>query len=204
MRTRRRLCSAALAVPIALAATLGPASAAAGHAATAAGWHVSRTFGPLSADAVTAAGFRNAWLAGLRPDCSVFVQHWNGSRWRPVPAPTAMFSDSGVIVGASSAVDAWTFTYTRPAIASPYSVAWHWDGHGWRTFRFPDGSNVSATAVFSPADAWAFGGLGSSTGKVTPYVARYDGKRWRRVHSPLLATGASPISPGDIWTVGQT
>lgn len=203
MRTRRRLCSAALAVPIALATMLVPASAAAGHAATAPGWRVSRTFGPLSADGVTAAGSRNAWLAGLRPDCSVFVQHWNGSRWRRVPAPTAMFSDSGVIVGASSAADAWTFTYTRPAVANPYSVAWRWDGHGWRPFRFPDGSSVSATAVFSPADAWAFGWLGASTGTVTPYVARYDGKRWRRVHSPLLPTGASPISPDDIWTVGQ-
>jgi len=203
MRTTQRLRALAICAAVVLPSTLLLAGAAVGRGAAVAGWRVSRTFGPSSADDVIATGPRNGWLAGLRPDCSVFIRRWTGIGWLQVPVPRAMTSDGAVIVGASSSVDAWTFTFTRPAIASPYTVAWRWDGRSWREFRFPDGSSVVGAAVFGPADAWAFGELAWSAGRVEPYVAHYNGTRWRRVSTPLLPAAVSPISPDDIWVVGQ-
>jgi hypothetical protein len=120
-----------------------------------------------------------------------------------------MFTDESAVVGASSASNAWVFTFTRPGAATSYAVGWHWTGHAWRSDRLPAGSIVNATAVISRTDAWAFGMMGAEsplgiTGTGKPYVIRYDGRKWRRVHAPVQPTSASALNGRDIWIVGPT
>lgn len=186
----------------ALAAATGMAVASSVSVTRPSAWSQIRAFsnGPVSV--IASVGRRDAWLTGIgnRTDNKVFVRHWNGARWRAVSAPRAMFTDGAAILGASSATNAWVFTFTRPAVAASYAVGWHWTGRAWRSYRLPAGTSINATAVLSRTDAWAFGMIGA--GK--PYVIRYDGRKWRRVHAPVQPTGASALSGHDIWIVGPT
>ncbi len=163
-------------------------------------WSEVRTFSSGAVSVIASVGPRDAWLTGIGTDNTIFVQWWNGARWRAVSTPVAMFTDATAIIGASSATNAWVFTFTRPAVAASYAVGWHWTGSAWRSYRLPDGTSIAGTAVLSRTDAWAFGMIGA--GK--PYVIRYDGRKWRRVHAPVQPTGASALSGHDIWIVGPT
>jgi hypothetical protein len=182
-----------------LAVATGMAVASSGSVTRQSTWSQVRTFSGLVTD-IASAGRRDAWLSGFGTDNKVFVQRWNGARWRAVRTPGAMFTDEDAIVGASSATNAWVFTFTRPAVSASYAVGWHWTGRAWRSYRLPGGTSIDATAVFRRADAWAFGMIGARK----PYVIRYDGRHWRRVHAPVQPAGASALSGHDIWIVGPT
>jgi hypothetical protein len=191
---------AALSLAVAaLAAATGMAVASSGSATRPPAWSQIRTFGGL-VYSIGSAGRRDAWLTGIETanNNRILVQRWNGTRWRVVSTPRAMFTDGAVIAGASSAANAWVFTLTRPAVAASYAVGWHWTGHAWRSYRLPAGTRINAAAVFSRTDAWAFGMFGA--GK--PYVIRFDGRKWLRVHAPVSPTSASALSGHDFWIVG--
>jgi len=167
------------------------------------GWHVSTIFGPGVVESITGVGRHDAWLAGVRSSSgnSIFVQHWNGGTWQPVPTPAAMQTEQGVVIAASSPSDTWVFSYTRPAITPGYSLGWHWNGRQWRDSKFGNGVSIAAASVLSTTDAWAFGESQLPSRQV-PYAARYDGRGWRRVKVPLLVTAASAMSPDEIWIAG--
>jgi hypothetical protein len=197
----RRVAAALFLGCAALAAAAGMAVASSASATRQPGWSQIRTFSGAVTD-IAAAGRRDAWLTGIgiSDNNMVFVRRWNGTRWRAVSTPRAMFTDEDVIVGASSATNAWVFTFTRPGAGASYAVGWHWTGRAWQSHRLPAGTSINATAVFGRTDAWAFGTIGAGKS----YVIRYDGRKWRRVPAPVQATGASALSGHDIWIVGPT
>jgi hypothetical protein len=197
----RRVAAALVLGCAALAAATGMAVASSGSATRPSGWSQIRTFsGPVTA--IATASQRDAWLTGIgiTDNNTVFVRRWNGTRWRAVSTPGAMFTDEDAIIGASSATNAWVFTFTRPAAGASYAVGWHWTGRAWQSGRLPAGTSINATAVFSRTDAWAFGMIGAGKS----YVIRYDGRKWRQVPAPVGPTGASALSGHDIWVVGPT
>jgi hypothetical protein len=188
-------------------------SVAPAEAATGPGWRIVATFGPpggasqvLSVAAVSA---KNAWLVGTTCPSSCgqadfIFRHWNGRSWRQLRGPSGVFSPStpmsSAVVGASSAASAWVFAGI--SATNDYTVALRWTGGRWAKFRFPDWSQINATAVFSRTNTWAFGE--EIIPKFRPYVARYNGRHWRTVPVPVLPEDASALSPGDIWAVGPT
>lgn len=196
--TPRRVAAALSLAVVLLGAATGLAIASSGSATRPLTWSLIRTFSGGAVSDITGVGARDAWLTGIGTGNTVFVQRWNGSNWRPVRTPGAMITDGAAVVGASSAANAWVFTFVRPAVTASYPVAWHWTGRAWRSFRLPDGTSIVATAVFSRTDAWAFG----TTGAGKPYVIRYDGRTWRQTHAPVQPTVASALSAHDIWIVG--
>jgi hypothetical protein len=160
----RRAAAALLLGCAALAAATGIAIASSGSATSATSppaWSQIRTFSGL-VTVIDSVGRRDAWLTGIDTDnnYSVFVRHWNGTRWRAVRTPRAMFTDEEVIVGASSPANAWVFTVTNSALASSYAVGWHWTGRAWHSYRLAAGTSINAAAVISRTDAWAFGMIG--------------------------------------------
>jgi hypothetical protein len=168
------------------------------------GWHLTETYDPIEVANIVAPGSHDAWLADLRTDQTVVVHHWNGTRWRIVRAPAAMFTDEGVVMAANSAANAWIFTYTRPSIGGTDSVAWRWNGSAWQRSRLPAGVTILAATAYGSDGVWAFGELDSVRGGVESYVARYNGHGWQRVPVPVLASGVSSSSADDTWIVGQT
>src|SRR5215469_733148 len=113
-RFEHRRIAAALVLSLAtLAAATGAAAASSGSVTRSGTESQLRTFSfPLSA--IDSVGPRDTWLAGTGANSRVFVQHWNGARWRAVKTPRAMYSFGPAIIAASSASNAWSFTLTRP------------------------------------------------------------------------------------------
>jgi hypothetical protein len=192
------LAAVVVALVIVLTAALGNKSVAVR------GWQLTETYDPVEVASVVAPGSHDAWIADLRTGQTVVVHHWNGTRWRIVRGPAAMFTDAGVVMAASSATNAWIFTYTRPSIGLPDAIAWHWNGSAWRQSRLPAGVTILAATAYGSDGAWAFGELDSPRGGVQSYAARYSGQNWKRVAVPVLASGLSSSSANDIWIVGQT
>jgi hypothetical protein len=199
--TPRRVAATLLAGCAALAAATGMAIASSGSATLAPGWSQIRKLSG-SVSVIAAVGRREAWLTGMELDDNnmVFALRWNGSRWRAVRTTRAMFTSGAVVAGASSAANAWVFTWINPGLSNSYAVGWHWTGLAWRSYRLPSRTIINATAVISRTDAWAFGMIGAGKS----YVIRYDGRKWRQVRAPVRPTGASALNGDDIWIVGPT
>jgi hypothetical protein len=195
---RRQLQAGLLGASLVVSMVIAPAASGSARLKPAGRWRLAKVFGGVAVTDVTSAGRGVAWAVGYRPSWAVFVQQWTGGNWRPVHTPRAMIADAGPQIAASSATNAWVFTFIRPAVSDPYSVAWHWNGHGWQRFRLGRNTTVAAAEVFSPGDAWAFGDQGS-----TPYVLRYDGSRWRRVAAPLRPVAVTALSADNLWVVGS-
>ena len=198
-----------LASMLGLAASVAPAA----DASTGPGWRIVATFGPPGGGSqvmsVASVSAKDAWLAGgtcANPcgSASFIFRNWNGRSWRRLPAPSGVFSPStplsSAVVGASPGASAWVFAGI--SATNDYTVALRWTGARWAKYRFPDWSQINATAVFSRTSAWAFGE--EIIPKFRPYVARYSGRRWRTVPVPVLPQDASALSTGDIWAVGPT
>jgi hypothetical protein len=196
------------AASLTMAAALVLATAAAGQAARSPSWTLRKSFGGGAASAIAAPSPRAVWVTVIRysDGNSVLVERWDGHSWHRVPTPAAMFTDGSAVVAASSAADAWVFTYVRPAVASPYAVAWHWNGHSWRQYRLATEDYVDAAAAFSPTDVWAYasGFSGGIPDLTSGYVVRFDGHRWHRIAAPVIPLSVSVRSSRDIWIAGPT
>lgn len=180
------------------------------QAAASPGWRIARLFGASTGvqqlDGVDAVSASDAWLTGevfpaAPGQAPILVERWAAGRWHQVRVPASLdpggLTIAGDLVGASSESNAWVFGDYQ-ASASPFAVALGWNGTRWSKYSFPLGSSFNATAVFGPANAWAFGE--SASGQ--PFVVRFNGHAWRKAAVPVVPQGASALSPSGIWIVG--
>jgi hypothetical protein len=206
--------------PAVAALMLGPGLTAA-QASTAPGWRLVKVYGASAGSpflaGLSATRATDAWVSGATSALftqALFIGRWNGRSWTRLAAPQAFTVTppqnvyDGVI-GSSTRTDMWTF----PAIYSTaFSLifeqyALHWNGAAWQSFKLPGALGITGTAVFGPADAWAFGEAPTKLpgGIGAPYAARFNGRAWRRVSMPGTATlGVSALSAHDIWAFGPT
>ena len=143
-----------------------------------------------------------------------FVEHWDGVRWRMVPAPNPGTGNNAFIgVAVVATNDVWLSGQFGPtkAGASEHPMFAHWGGSAWalvpsaplRQGRAQALSPVSVSGA-GPADVWAVGGGGFAS---DPLVEHWDGQHWTMVSS-VGGLGALPwsvvaVSPSDAWLVGQ-
>jgi hypothetical protein len=127
-------------------------------------------------------------------------------------------------VAALSSTNVWAVgTKGRPDFPTSPIVA-HWDGHkldvvqafrpsipvgSLRGGKHPSGLLTGIAAVSSD-DVWAVGtdGYGFFGKPGRPVAEHWNGRRWQRVRTPLLHTGAelsgvTALSQRDVWAVGQ-
>jgi hypothetical protein len=137
---------------------------------------------------------RDIWVAS---EYGRYVLHWNGHRWT-----VAMRWGHGLITGLTvvSARDVWVFG--PPAAGSGGTGAWHFDGRSWAPVFGPARTIYRASTV-SRRDIWALSASGTTT-----RVLRFDGSRWRLVHTGRALKGVQPddilaISDGEVWVVGN-
>jgi hypothetical protein len=157
----------------------------------------------------------------------IVVEHWNGTRWRKVPAP---FGAGDFISGfsASAGNDAWAVgSYAHggnTAAKYSHSLAAHWDGQRWQITPVPNppGSNnatLTNVAAVQPDDAWAIGLSqsldlegrdGFSASAPAGLLEHWDGRNWHYVPgAPKLigrdgteqSLAAAP--DGSAWVIGS-
>ncbi len=127
------------------------------------------------------------------------IEHWDGEKWRQVPAPS---DTSYETVAALSKKDAWA--------AGEHGLI-HWDGRRWtKVSRGLPGDVVSMPGLLSATSAqnvWAMVRTGLGEQEV---LVRWDGGRWRVVPPPHGCqlpgdgdTGDLAAGPAqDVWTDG--
>jgi hypothetical protein len=104
-----------------------------------------------------------------------------------------------VDVNAHSSGDVWVAGW-----AGACAIAARWSGRNWRVMRPTNKAERIATVdAASRNDVWALGDRGGLGAGVT-LVLRYDGSRWRTVHSirPSHMTDLVALPSGAMWAVG--
>lgn len=213
-RTLRSLVITAGAAALVLPGVLD--SGVAALATARASWRTVKEFGASygspEVGPVVALGARSAWVAGntfMQQD-SVFLAHWNGSRWSQVAGPKALTSTSTPVSSGPlviSGTSTWVFPTAFAAQNRVYAA--RLTSHHWTTWRLRGALTIDGAAVFSPSDVWAFGqallppgwtGLANGPS----YAERYNGRTWRRVHLPGVPLEVKALARNDIWAYGPT
>jgi len=200
-----------LAGVMALAVAAAAPPAAASGSSGSSGWRIVSTVGSTSSRVgtgdITVSGTSDAWTAwtcgpcatGSKPHANL-MQHWNGQRWSQVDLPGELRYPA-VISGmqASSAQNLWVFTDSARAEV--------FNGSRWTTKDLPswvvrpvagDESSIG-TAVFSPANVWAFS---LDAAREPTLAGHYSGGSWRKENLPITPAQVDGLAPDDIWLYG--
>ena len=190
-----------------------------------ASWPIVRSANGGPADnslrSVTAISARDAWAVGVLTDPAtgfsrLLTQHWDGSGWAVVPAPTGIVG-SLLGVDAVATDDVWAVGSALNAVQGSTAVAVHWDGESWVRVRVPKpepGRYVSTVLtdveVVKSDDVWAVGYWSTvPDAPPSPLIVHWDGTAWASIDNPALHTwselqGVSASGAGDVWAVGNT
>jgi hypothetical protein len=220
-RWRALLC---LAVVSAALLTAGAAVADTGgssHAVSCAGWTPVAVPAPPSSvasfAAVSGTSAGDVWAVGYSQPTSrlseaALTEHFNGSAWSVVPAPSQGNVSWLTGVVAVAADDAWAVGAGTASGGEGFDpIALHWDGSAWNASPVtapPTGGLFAAVAAAGPDDVWAVGNSGLNNTSST-LVEHFDGHEWSIVRSPHRGIpsrleGVAIAGPDDVWAVGQS
>jgi hypothetical protein len=121
-------------------------------------------------DSVTALSPKNAWAVGTvgNEDTGVpyrsFILHWNGSKWRRVPAQSPdPGGDPLFAVLARGADDVWAVGYGVEVGPKSHAIIQHWNGTRWIESTIHEGFLGSLAVNRANGQLWAAGYTDTST-----------------------------------------
>jgi erythromycin esterase-like protein len=192
------------------------------------GWVQVTSPSPGGSDArlngVAAAGKSSAWAVGsyFGPSLRPLIERWNGRAWRVVTSP-----NPGGCCNALNAVTtigesgAWAAGNTGKKFDE--ALIERWNGRAWQQVTSPRpagsrGSNLTAIAARSPANAWAVGYYWADTHvdpAVKTLIERWNGRAWKQEPSPnpggpavhlpdqSLLQAVCTVSSSQAWAAGS-
>jgi hypothetical protein len=165
-----------------------------------------------SLSGVAGSSASDVWAVGEeffnKADYGALIEHYNGSAWSLVSAPTPTYNGYLSGVTSLSPSNAWAvggMYYDGPE--GP--LVEHYNGTAWSissTASVPGGLLTAVTAV-SASDIWA---IGTDPDAGTGIVMNYNGTSWTQTSVPAPSgtdwelTGISADSASDVWAVGFT
>jgi hypothetical protein len=182
-------------------------------------------------NAITSTSAKDAWLVGdqkgREPGAGIMTQHWDGSSWTAVEAPTAPESIHGGLLGVAAVgpTDVWAAGWLQiqdSATPDPdggptrieshdEGLITHWDGQRWTRVPLPmpyASWSLNGISASGPNDVWAVGnGLGEDD---KPLVLHYDGTAWSAMPTPPFGGlygefhGVVAKAPNDVWATGRS
>jgi hypothetical protein len=164
----------------------------------------SPTFGEGTLFGVSGTSATDVWAVGQGGSVQPIVEHWDGTRWTPMPQPVPLGALADVV--AISPNDAW-------AVGNDNNVAVveRWDGTQWSLapVSLPKDAGLHALESLTSDDVWAAGQYSASNGTIQPLFMHWDGQSWRPVrqgHGTQQSGGVIfdlvALSGTDIWAVG--
>jgi hypothetical protein len=170
------------------------------------------SYGSPELNGGVAASAKSAWVVGntYQTENSLFLAHWNGTRWSQVAGPSALRSTSASVSPgpiAMSGAALWAFPSQYASTTKVYAA--RLSGGHWTLWRLRGAMRIDGAAVFGNSDVWAFGEAllpkgwtGLENGPA--FAEHFDGKRWRRVSLPGVPLIVRALSRTDIWAYGPT
>ena len=163
-----------------------------------------------SADDVWAVGQTSGSGGGMQP----LVEHFNGTAWSVVSAPSVTSDDELLAVAAVSPTDAWAVGTSNFAS----TLIEHWNGSVWSVVTgsgLPGAHTaiLNGVAADGAGDVWAVGqeSLPDSDGGFcnATLAEHWNGTAWSTVSTPQSTTTCNVFSavvaasPTDAWAVGN-
>jgi hypothetical protein len=164
--------------------------------------------GALPLVSVKALAADDVWVGGEL----VFLAHYDGISWVPVPHPDL---EEGAIhaIDASGPNDVW-FVGVKEAEggAGEFALVERWDGVRISVVESPpvglgEASALWGVEVISPTDVWAVGDRGDEGANQT-LIEHWDGAEWTIVPSPNPGTdfnelsAVAAVAPDDVYAAG--
>jgi hypothetical protein len=173
---------------------------------------------------VAAAGKSSAWAVGsyFGPGIRPLIERWNGRAWKVVtsPNPEGCCTALNAVTTAGDS-GAWAAGNTGKTFDE--ALIERWNGRAWKQVTSPRpagsrGSNLTAIAARSPANAWAVGYYYADTHTdpaVFTLTERWNGRAWTQVASPnpggsaehlpdqSLLQAVCTVSPSQAWAAGS-
>ena len=164
-------------------------------------WSVSGT----SASNIWAIGVDGNWNAPGPPS---LIEHWDGSTWSVVPAPTSVGLMSVVALSSSNA---WVVGWSGQS--GGQEVLLRWTGSTWQSTPIKTENNFIIHQMIGTqgSPTWAVGerAVGSYAGaQIFSWDRQTD--QWRSMTNPVpsgvtsVLTSVAAASPTDVWAVGNT
>lgn len=146
-------------------------------------------------ESISGSASNDIWVVGymfMNPTLSLLLEHWDGSTWTIVTAPTL----SATITGQS-------VSQVIASLALPNSGGGSGGSHSSVT-------ELGAVDILSPTDAWVVGAFSATPPYVfAPFMLHWDGQSWERVagtnlHSSYNGLAAITHVPNStqVWGVG--
>ena len=119
----------------------------------------------ISPSDVWAAGYTND--AGSTSSLGTLIEHWDGTSWSIVPAPSPGTAPRLTGVSGTSPASIWAVGYDTPAGGSgPQTLTLHWDGTSWTTVASPNPDGPSqleaVSSIPGSSTVWAAGLTGGT------------------------------------------
>lgn len=164
---------------------------------------------------VVAISSNDAWAVGYSITQNVYkslIEHWNGSAWSIVTAPSTGQPEDGLNgISALAANDIWAVGFTGSG--SGKTLVEHWNGSAWSVVASPNASiNTSFSAVSAGAsnNIWAVGSYyDTASQRFNTMTEHWNGTAWTLVPSSSPGTADDYLfsvvttAPSDAWAVGQ-
>lgn len=188
---------------------------------TSCGERASEPCGPAPASLVQLSGAvavspTDIWAVGVYQDRSPaepLTEHWDGRRWKAVPAPVGSWTVTAHLnaVSAAGSHDLWAVGGGQSVGTEERTLIEHWDGSTWTIIASPNAgerwNHLAALVVLAADDAWAVGSYQQSSSLLT-LTEHWNGKVWSVVPGVNPAAGinglsaVSGTSSSDVWAVG--
>ncbi len=169
---------------------------------------------------IDAASARNIWAVGSSHAAGEpLTLHFNGSKWKIVPAPdkgTTTELEDVTVLGPTAA---WAVGYYAPSGGGHLkTLIEHWNGAKWAVVASPSPISGSDNFLFgidavSAGNIWAVGSNGRPGTKTI--IEHWNGSKWSSVHGASLPIGGNlgdvaaisaknAIAVGHVGVVGST
>jgi hypothetical protein len=170
---------------------------------------------------VTCVSTSDCWAVGYATNGTGYdslIEHWNGTAWAIVSAPTTGIGQSNRLlsVTCASASDCWAVGYSYvTSDATARTLIEHWNGTSWTIVNSPNALTVQNFLVgvtcASASDCWAVGYTNDAgvTSAHQTLIERWNGNSWAIVSAPNTSTtqhnwltGVTCASASECWAVG--
>ncbi len=180
-------------------------------------WRVQSSVNPGACEdflfGVSAASSSDVWAAGVSSDdCATLetlVEHYDGTSWTRVSAPSPAGDDRLFSVSADDPSDVWT-AGSISNDSGNYGLIERYNGTGWTTWKIKEGSGLALYGIkaTSPTNVWSVGWYVPPSGsgyKIA--ILHFDGTHWsfQQVSgTPALSTlnGVAATGANNAFAVG--